>query len=151
MKSYKLCSCWLVRYWGTWDDFLFCLGLGKKMCKNVDTQRKMIAQSNTNKEARALTFGKPVLPLVYIITAVSAEAGNSASTGFSLPSSSISLNDVIVQLLLAWINEGWDGISSMHMTCFTVSSCPLISRSFFNSPFPQITVVTSVWNGRNNE
>lgn len=92
------------------------------------------------------TLGKPVLPLVYIITAMSAERGRSASVGFSWPSLSTSENEVIVQLLPLSINEPLDDISlSMHTIRFTVSSCPLMSKSFFSSLFAQITVVTSVW------
>ena len=90
-----------------------------------------------------LTFGMPVLPLVYIITATSVDRGKSASAGFSLPSFSTEANDVTVHLLST--KEALEGYSSsIHMIRFTVSSCPLMSTSFFISFCPQITVVTSV-------
>lgn len=93
-----------------------------------------------------LTLGNPVLPLVYIMTAISAERGKSASTGFSLPSFSTSENEVIVQLPPPSANEVLHRVeSSIHITRFRVSSCPLISIIFFSSLCPQITVVTSVW------
>lgn len=93
-----------------------------------------------------LTLGNPVLPLVYIMTAISAGRGKSASTGFSLPILSTTENKLILQPTLCSTNEALDGISSsMHIMRFTVSSCPLMSTSFFSSLCPQITVVTSVW------
>lgn len=79
------------------------------------------------------------------MTATSAGRGKSASTGFSRPSLSTSANKVILQ-----VDEAADGISSsIQITRFTVSSCPLISTSFFSSLLPQITVVTSVWTEEN--
>lgn len=92
------------------------------------------------------TLGNPVLPLVYIMTATSAGRGKSTSTGFSRPSLSTSVNKVMLQVLLCSTDEAIGGISSsIQIMRFTVSSCPLISASFFSSFCPQITVVTSVW------
>jgi len=118
----------------------------KTLCRTVNPVKgfKKLKLEVLHISKMLLTLGNPVLPLVYIITATSAERGKSASTGFSLPSLSTSVNEVIVQLYA--IEEASDGISSsMQITRFTESSCPLMFTSVFNSFRPQITVVTSVW------
>lgn len=89
------------------------------------------------------TFGRPVLPLVYMTTAIPFLDGKLGGTGLLLPSFSTSEKDAIVHLLVLPETVSFSvPSSSKYITFCILFRLGLIASNFFNCLESQISVDT---------